>query len=593
LRIPGEVDWRVPSLTVPIANPATAIDDLVNFESVRLFVERGRAVRTEFGVTKQNASAIVQICRRLDGIPLAIELAATHVSALPVEQIAARLDHRFRLLTVGSRVALPRHQTLAALIGWSYDRLSEAEQSLFNRLTVFAGGFTLEAAEAVSPESANALAALSELVRKSMVLADGDTGGVERYHLLETLRQYGRERLVALGEEASSQQRHAAYYLQLAEEARPHLFQPEQLVYLAWLDREWDNVRVAFRWFIDHQEAEAGMRLGTALEFWYWYRVIDEPQWYAWRTQLLALPSTGAPTAARANTLMWAGSGTINRHDLPRARQLFTQALTTARQAGDERMLAWVMHRTSRYGGPDQEQWYGASALELAKGAVDFYQAIGDRWGTAITQTWLGYLEHYRGQAEHGRVLLAESLAIARAVGERHCIAFALRCLGEVTSAASAAEAEGYLSESLLLYSELGDVQGMAYVELLFGRLDYLNGRCNSAHRHYQASLRLYNDTNVAEMIGQCLLGLAKLAAGKGDAERALRLAAAGAHVGDPISQPAYAIRLAEVEQALAPARESLGEGSAAMVWAEGQAMTQEVAVAYALADGGAATEAT
>jgi predicted ATPase/transcriptional regulator with XRE-family HTH domain len=592
LRIPGEVHWRVPSLAVPTAEPTIAVEDVVDVESVRLFVERGRAVRTDFGVTRQNASAVTQICRRLDGIPLAIELAATHVGALPVEQIAARLDQRFSLLTVGSRVALPRHQTLAALIGWSYDRLTGVEQTLFNRLSVFAGGFTLEAAEAVSLESDDALAALSELVRKSLVVADGETGGVERYHLLETLRQYGRERLVTLGEDASSQQRHAAYYLRLAEEARPHLFQPEQLVYLARLDHEWDNVRVAFRWFIDHKEAEAGMRLGTALEFWYWYRVIDEPQWYAWRTQLLALPSMSPPSAARANTLLWASCSTMIRRDLPGARRLFAEALATARQAGDEGMLAWVMHRTSRYGGPAPEKWYGASALDLAKGAVALYQAISDRWGVAITQTWLGYLEYHQGKIKHAHLLLTEALAIARAVGERHCVAFALRCLGEVTSAANDAAAQDYLSESLRLYGELGDVQGLAYVELLFGRLDYLNGRYGSAPRHYQASVRLFKIANWPDMVAQCLDGLAMVAGARGQAARAVQLAAASTGLSELIAQPAYPIERAEVDRALAPARQTLRE-TGVLVSLPAQAMTVDEAVAYALADVGAATEAT
>jgi non-specific serine/threonine protein kinase len=607
LRVPGEVDWRVPSLAVPPANPATEIDDLVDVESVRLFVERGRAVRTDFGVTGHNAVAVAQICRRLDGLPLAIELAATQIKVFPIEQIAAGLDQRFRILTAGSRTALPRHQTLAAMVAWSYDLLTTSAQSLFNRLSVFAGGFTLEAAavcaegagyrmlgsgggaapntQNLAPSTqADVLGLLSELVQKCMVVAEGGTAGIERYHLLETLRQYGRERLIAAGEAEVIQEQHAAYYLQLAEEAKPHQFGPEELSYLARLDREWDNIRTAFRWFIDRGDAEAGLRLAAALELFLWYRGLDQTEGDVWRRQLLSLPVTSGPSAVRANAHLWTALCTIDRNDLTGARRLFADALTTARQAGDERMLAWIMHRTSRYGGPDMETWYGSSERELAERADTLFRSAGDRWGMAINLAWLGYSEFHRGAPEYARKLLAEALATARAVGERHCVAFALRNLGEVISAERDAEAAACLTESLRLYRENGDIQGEAYVELILGRLDYLHARYAAARKHFEVSLRLFNLQTWWGMIAQCLDGLAMVSAGQRRPTQALRLAGASAGLSDMAMQPFYPIERPDLERALAPARDALGEGGAAAAWAEGQAMTLKQAVAYALA---------
>jgi hypothetical protein len=256
-------------------------------------------------------------------------------------------------------------------------------------------------------------------------------------------------------------------------------------------------------------------------------------------------------------------------------------------------MLAWIMHRTSRYGGPEQRRWYGASERELAERADTLYRIAGDRWGIAINLAWLGYFEFRRGDREHARQLLAEALTTARAVGERHCVAFALRNLGEVISAESDTEAAAYLTESLRLYRELGDIQGEAYVELILGRLDYLHARYAAGREHFQAGLRLFNLETWWGMMAQCLDGLAMVAAGQGQATRALRLAAASAGLSDLAMQPVYPIERPDLEHALAPMRQALGEKDAVAAWAEGQAMTLEQAVAYALDDDEAVTAAT
>jgi predicted ATPase len=589
LRIPGEVDWRVPSLAVPTANPTTAIDDLVDVESVRLFVERGRAVRTDFGVTKPNAVAVAQICRRLDGLPLAIELAATQVKVFSIEQIAAGLDQRFRSLIVGSRTALPRHQTLAAMVAWSYDLLTTSAQTLFNRLSVFAGGFTLDGAEQVSGDGTRGpdtiVGLLCELVQKSMVVAEGGTAGIERYHLLETLRQYGRERLILGGEDESVQNRHAVYYLQFAEEVRPHLFRPEQLVYLARLDREWDNIRATMRWFLDRGLAEEGLRLLAALDMFLQYRGRDETEGFSWCTQLLGLPVSARPSPARANGLLWAGIANIDFGNVALGRPLVVESLTMARQLGDNRLMAWVMLMTGRYGGPHDEQWCGLTERGLLEGALTLYRAAEDRWGIAYALNSLGDLAYHEGDNAKARQLLSESLAAARSIGDRHTTAQAFLMLGEITSAQSDEEAGTYLYESLRLSREIGDMQAYACIEVILGRLEYLHQRYASAGAHYRAGLRSLKEIGYMYYLVRSIEGLAKVAAGQERLVRALRLAAASAHLREVNGQIWRPIMQAELERALAPIRQALAPSVATAAWAEGQAMTLDQAVAYALED--------
>jgi predicted ATPase len=259
LGMAGERSWVVPSLSVPGLGRPAASEVLLRFEAVRLFVERARAVASTFELTDQNAPAVALLCQRLEGIPLAIELAAARVSALSAEQILERLENPLKLLTAGGRTAVPRHRTLRATLEWSYELLSELERKLFGRLSVFAGGFSLEAAEAVGAgdgiEEGDVLDLLSQLVDKSMVVAEARAAGAEtlratslRYRLLEPVRQYGLERLEESGEAEQVRERHARHYLALAEAAEPQIMGPEQGVWLQRLAREHDNFRAALSW---------------------------------------------------------------------------------------------------------------------------------------------------------------------------------------------------------------------------------------------------------------------------------------------------------------------------------------------------------
>jgi predicted ATPase len=283
LGITGEVAWPVPSLSLPDLRRLPDIERLTRYESARLFLERVVAVKPSFALTEQNAPSVAQICYRLDGIPLAIELAAARVNVLPVEEIANRLDDCFRLLSAGSRTAMPRHRTLHATMDWSHELLPEEEQILFRRLSVFAGGFTLDAAEAVCAgedlERDAVLDLLSHLVDKSLVMAREESGEA-RYRLLETIRQYGREKLSESGEAELFRERHAGYYLALAEEAEPELSGDRQGEWLQRLEAEHDNFRAALGFSLEGGDARLGLRLAGVLGgFWYKRGYLREGRW--------------------------------------------------------------------------------------------------------------------------------------------------------------------------------------------------------------------------------------------------------------------------------------------------------------------------
>jgi predicted ATPase/class 3 adenylate cyclase len=268
LGIAGEVSYRVPSLGLPDIKQLPSLDSLSQYEAVKLFIDRARAAQPTFNVTNDNAPAVAQICHRLDGIPLALELAAAKVRALSVDQISKRLDDRFRLLTGGSRTALERHQTLRATLDWSHNLLPEKEQVLFRRLSIFVSGWTLEAAESVCSDDLipheDIFELLEQLVNKSMVTAE-EWQSETRYRMLETMRQYANEKLIEAGESENLRDRHLEYYLNLAEIATPHLLRPEQLEWLDRLEAEHDNMRGALEWSLGYERPEHALRLATTL----------------------------------------------------------------------------------------------------------------------------------------------------------------------------------------------------------------------------------------------------------------------------------------------------------------------------------------
>ncbi len=358
LNVAGEQTYRVPSLSLPDPKQAQTVESLSQFEVVRLFIERAQAVQPTFKVTNANAPAVAQVCFHLDGIPLAIELAAARVRSLSVEEINTRLGQRFRLLTGGSRDTLPRQQTLRALIDWSYDLLTESEKTLLRRLSVFAGGWTLSAAEVVCAgepvEDWEVLDLLTALVDKSLVVAE-PLGDGTRYRLLETVRQYGGDRLGESGEAEAVRGRSASCFLALAEEAEPQLQGPEQGSWLVRLEAEHDNLRSSLAW--EEQSAagaEAGLRLaGSLWRFWFVRGHLSEGRQWLGRALARTKPGAAGPdgasggeaTATRGKALNGAGNLAWSQSDYAGARALYEEGLTVRRQLRDQGGISYSLTR--------------------------------------------------------------------------------------------------------------------------------------------------------------------------------------------------------------------------------------------------------
>jgi predicted ATPase/class 3 adenylate cyclase len=437
LGLTGETAFRVPPMSLPDAARPSRLDEISSFEAIRLFVERARAVKPNFELSAVTAPAVIQICRRLDGIPLAIELAAARIRALSVEQITAHLDERFRLLTGGSRTALPRHQTLRGLIDWSYGLLSEPERRLFMRVSVFAGGWTLDAAVAVCAgagvDHLDVVDLLGRLVDKSLCSVDG-AGSDPRYRTLETIRQYGAEKLGACGDAETVRDRHRDFYLGLAEHAEGQLQGPDQVASVNRLETDHDNLRAALRWSIDRDETEPALRLGSALwPFWDTRGYVRE--WRAWLDELLV-----------------------------RTRARPSSALTTASRRALAKVLdgaAFSRARWSEY----------TKAGELQAEALALSRELGDVRGIAKSLDRLGDISGMLGDRARGRALLTESLALFRQLGDHRGAAHALNNLGEIALLdGEIATAKASFEECVSVFESIADNRGLTHV------LDNLGG---------------------------------------------------------------------------------------------------------------------
>jgi predicted ATPase/two-component SAPR family response regulator len=544
LGITGETGWLVPSLSLPNPPYLPPVEELPRYEAARLFIERAAAMLPTFEPTDRNAAVVMRVCRGLDGIPLAIELAAARVKVLSVEQIAERLDDRFRLLTAGSRTALPRHRTLRATIDWSHDLLSEEEKVLFRRLSVFAGGFALGATEAVCVgedlEEDEVLDLLSHLVDKSLVVVQ-ERGGEARYRLLDTVRQYGWEKLEELGEADAVRRRHAIFFLDLAEEVEPKI---EPNVNIAdrrpWLERlgvEHDNLRAALRW-AQESNPQTGLRLGCAL-YWLWYHRGYWSEGRGWFERALA--KAPARTAARAEALYYAGYLAWAQGDHPVARSRLEESVQIWRVlGGGQGGLAhalWVLGLEMLARGEP------AVAHSLAEESVQIFRTIGDEFGLSISLANLGAIVLDQGDHALASSLLEESVEISRKAGDDWMLSLPLRNLGvAVFRRGDHDRAEALIKESLFLLRELGD--------------------------------KLYTSRGL-----ECLAAVVSM---RGDHGRAARLFGAGEALREAIGA-SVPFHLVDYDGAIAGARDTLGEEAFTTAWAQGREMTMEQAVAYAL----------
>lgn len=467
LGIFSEATWQVPSLSLPGMQKPLSLEELKQFASIELFDERASHARSDFTLNEKNARSIALICQRLDGIPLALELAAARIKVLSVDEILARLTDRFSLLTAGSRTAVPRHQTLRATIDWSHDLLTEAERILFRRLAVFAGGFTLEAVESVCSQErlkrSDILDLLGRLVDKSLVIVEQVSGTPEtRYRQLETIRQYALEKLIALGDEARAvRNRHLEAFVQLAEEAEPQIFGAEAGVWFKRIELELDNLRAAMEWATNTGHAVSALRIAGSLVYFWFVQGPLLAEWYDRIQQALACPEGREETQARAKALngigfmYWADMHPTNN------RTELEEALRIGHALGDRRNIATSLRNLGLLANIQGNYLESRSFLE---DSLEIWRTIGSsgRMDSAWTLTFLGDVALNLEEAARARLLYEEAVSIWREHGDKNFLAYSLRRLGQVAwYETHYAEAIALCTESLNLNLDVGDRRGV------------------------------------------------------------------------------------------------------------------------------------
>ena len=571
LGIPGEQPWRVPPL--PFADPERLPDGkkdiaaaLLGYDAVRLFVDRARVQKPDFVLNRGNAPAVAHVCRRLDGIPLALELAAARVRSLSVEEINARLDDRFRLLTGGSRMALPRQQTLRALIDWSYDLLTEGEKTLLRRLSVFAGGWTLTAAEEVCAgggvevagiEDLEVLDLLTGLVDKSLVVYEEQADRDARYRLLETVRQYASDRLAEDAEVETLCVRHQRFFLSLVEETEPKLHGPEQTAHLDRLEDEQDNLRAALEWSAalngagSVESGAVGLQMAGAL-FWFWHLRGHISEGRRWLDSALTRAGAGVGGAGRARALQGAGQLAYYQSDYSAARILLEESGAIWRSLGDERSLAYSqvylcasVHALKDY----------VTAGSVIAESVALARVCGDSWTLAMSLWMRGTFLHTRGDDAAARPLLEESVTLFREVSDRWALIAPLIYLAQIAdNRQEFSGACALLEEAMRLSQAVGDRLRVS------GTLD------SFAH---------------------LALGQADASGTQERVKRAARLMGAASVLRRSMMASMPNVVKERHSRDMASARAALGEAAFAAAWGEGEAMTLEWAVEYALSDMG------
>jgi predicted ATPase/class 3 adenylate cyclase len=522
LRVPGEMTYRVPSLSTPASTHPSEASAIKESAAVQLFVDRAIQASSSFKMTDKNASAVAQICYRLDGIPLAIELAAARTSALAADQIAARLDDRFRLLARGSSTALPRHQTLRAMIDWSYGLLSEFEQALLHRVSVFAGGWTLEAAEQVcgpGDMDLDVLTLLANLVDKSLVVVDETEQGA-RYRLLESTRQYAQEKLVAAGQEGTVRNRHIAYFLALAETAETHLRDDSQVIWLTRLESELNNLRGALMWSQNGGNANDGLRLATALH-WFWNLRSLLTEGHEWLARTLRLAEAGemVPKLKARALYRLAHLAHYLGEPIAHRRARLAESLQLNRELQNLEgcghtlvMLAWITED------PREAEALYAEALECSRRS-DF------PWLVPATFLNMADLMLDLKQNERALAYLNECIPGFRALGDRWGIAWSLLLLATIKIQEDDYEqVADLLGESTNLFGELKFNVGVRLVILTQAKMEFKKGDFDKAARLFEEHLSLAREMGLKNSIADGLLRLGNAVCHQGEYGRAAAL---------------------------------------------------------------------
>src|SRR5579863_6445856 len=635
LRLQAEREFAVPSLSMPNPKRLPDLVTLSQYEAVALFIQRAQAIKPDFTVTNANAPAVAGICARLDGLPLAIELASARIKYFPPQSLLARLEQGLAVLTGGARDLPARQQTLRGAIAWSYNLLPPTEQQLFRRLAVFVDGCTWEAAEQVCTAAGqlegDILEKLPSLVDKSLLRQQESSEGESRFWMLQTLREFGLEVLASAGEAESTRQAHAEYYLALAEEAEPHLRGAEQARWYSQLEREDDNLRAALSDLLErahvqtgmqegHQYTEHALRLCVALSrFW-------ESQGYM-REGLNFLERALAERAAvgavlRTKALSTTADLAYLLDDFKRTERLCEESLDLYRELGDRAGMAQSLFML---GGTAYTRGQYALARARLEEAAILFQEAGDRWKRGQCYTELARIATEQGQYERAQALLEESLKLYQALGDQERIGWVRYLLARLlfVSQQDLPGAEMLAEQSLALLREVGSPWFSAFSLGLLGRIRLLQGEYVQAHALMQESVTLMQDTgdrvdtaeaimglarvamaqdnvalalqryqeclamqhelNCQEFIPACLEGLGIVVAAQGEPAKAARLWGTAEALRDAMAAPMYPIYLADYDKAVATARSELGENTFAAAWAEGRATPLEQTINEAL----------
>jgi predicted ATPase len=581
LRVYGEREYPVPPLPAPDPRCPPPLEELERNPAVALFVERAAAIRPDFVLNAATAPAVAEICSRLDGLPLAIELAAARVKMLPPDAMLALLRNSLELLTGGARDMPARQQTLRRTIDWSHDLLGDAERRIFRRLSVFAGGFTLEGAEAVGDTRRDlgvaALDAVASLVDKSLLFQTDQKGDGARFSMLETTREYALEKLAASGEAEATRQAHAAYCLVLAEEGNAQLSSMERSAWLARCDLEHDNFRAALDWLIGGRRVDWALRLGVAL-FGYWDRrehLVEGCE------RLEAIRKLEAPANRSAlQALVTSHSADLlarSRGDHDAATGLFQEALGIYRERGDQRGIAaelTSLGATARFVGDY------AAARRWFEESVEVARELGDRSQTAAALSNLAGVMSTQGHHPLALSLLEEARAAFLESGDEIAVAWCINHLGDAARHAGRLdEARRLYEEALVNFRRLCDPWGAARSLADLASLAGAQGDCETARRCYGQALGFFRDLGHNTGIATVLEGFAVLAAREGDSRRALIVAGAAGALRFRIGARARPVEQAQLDRSLEGAWQDQDPGIARGAWEEGWSMPLEEAI--------------
>jgi predicted ATPase/DNA-binding winged helix-turn-helix (wHTH) protein len=585
LRVYGEYEFPVPPLALPDAHQWNSLTALSDNPSIALFTQRAAAVKPDFQLTSENAPIVAEICSRVDGLPLAIELAAARVKMLPLSGILARLESRLQLLIAGARDLPERQQTLRNTIDWSYGLLTEGEQKLLRRLSVFWGGCTLEGAEAVCNTKddlgADIFDLMSSLVDKSLIQQRQQTHDEPRFRMLETIREYAVERLQQSGEESATKRAHAAYCLVLAEEGNPELSEPERAAWLTRCDIEHDDFRAAIDFLFQTRDLDWGFRLCTAL-FRFWDMREHSAEGRARLERILEL--AGAEhLRERAKTCLFLAAFTTAQGDFPAADHFSELGRSLFEQLNDPLGVA-LSWNAAAIGARDRGDC--VTAQNNFEKSLTFFRTMADRVATARCLHNLGNVSKIRGDYARARMALTEAMEIFKGLGDSSGAAWALNQQADVArDQGDLPGARALYERALFAFRSAGDRWGQARSLADLGTIACELDDHASAFANFRDSLDIFKSLEHRRGIARVLEGLGCYALSTGDARRALSVAAAASHLRKMVSAPLTPAEQSKLDQRLARAWRQLGEQEGTKAWGEGYAMTVDNAIQYALSE--------